>query len=131
MLSTERLEAPAPPSVIVCDVDAPTLSPDDSDALVKLSGAGIGALTFLVIAPSSRRSVPVDALDVGVYVRETCVVGADGAVGTVPDPLTRPDVEETDHETPGATAVSVVAVTLVAAPTAAKSGEKLTVVGNL
>ena len=59
--------------------------------------------------------------------KETCV-----AVATVvPDPaLTSPDVAVTDHEAPAGIARSVVAVTLVATPTAESRGAKLTVVGH-
>ena len=99
-----------------------------SAALATLRLFGIGALRSLVIVPSVSCSVPVDAASVGVYVRpKACVV----AGPTVPDPLTRPVVAVTDHEAPSATAVSVFAVTLAGTPTAAKVGEKLTVVGNL
>ena len=87
---------------------------------------GICAPRLFVMGPSVSSRVPVADAAAGVCVRASRVVAAP----TVPDPLTSPDVAVTDHEAPAGIAVSVVAETLVWIPTAARSGEKLTIVGH-
>jgi hypothetical protein len=127
MFSTRRLDAPEPPKVSVCcSAGVPTVNPGEIAAPATLTLFGIGALAVLVVPPSVSCTVPVEALAVGVYVSASCGV----ALATVPEPLTVPDVVETDHEDPAGIGVTVVAVTTVGTPTAAKAGKKLTVVGK-
>jgi hypothetical protein len=74
-------------------------------------------------------SVPLAAVFVeGVYMKETDVT-PDAVVPELE--VTEPDVEDTLHAVPEVITVSVVAVMLVAVPTANAGCEKLTVVGNL
>jgi hypothetical protein len=131
MFSARSADVPAPLSVSVCASSAiPTLMlAHSSEVCVTISGAGNAALRLFVIEANVIVNVPVAVVAAGANVNATCDV-SDAAV-TEPGGSTVPDDAETLYAVPVAMAVSVVAVMLVAAPTAKAGCEKLTVAGNL